>query len=114
MRLPPLPRRRPRRFDEAVKDARLKKYEELLKGYGAHLDNVDDASGENRIEVDFTGELTVSARQDFAQSARQLMTPTSEDAEHGRILSHDGGSRFLDKYVLTLYIPNLRSINDCL
>jgi hypothetical protein len=97
MRIPLRPRRRPRKVPEAVRDARLKQYEELLKGYGANLDHVDGAGGEERNDLSVVGQATVPVRQGFGQPASELMTPTSEDSERGRLISHDGASKFLDK-----------------
>jgi Fungal Zn(2)-Cys(6) binuclear cluster domain len=92
---PAPPRRRKRKLPDVDLHAKLKRYEELLKSYGAKFEDFDPRDASREMEYQFTEEATYPFRRRSIQSA-STRKDSSPGTESGRP-SVDQGMRFLDK-----------------
>jgi len=101
-RAPAPPRRRKRRSPEVGLLARLKRYEELLKSYGAKIDN---SNGEG-VVIDPEGHDMESVTSDdtagrihkgSSQAHSKMKEARSPGIENGRLVVGQGRSRYLEK-----------------
>lgn len=106
-RAPAPPRRRKRKNSpEADLAARLKRYEELLKGYGANLDAMDGSDVEVEEKRCDTGLATVANSTRDVRSRSLLgngkrIGSESPRRNTGRLVGEPGMSkRYLEKYVM--------------
>ena len=72
--------------------ARLRRYEELLKSYGANIEPTDKADSSDR---DSASERDV----DMAEDAGSHIKDDSESFPKSRLVAKDGSSRYFDEYV---------------
>ena len=99
-RAPAPPRRRPRKSPEAILLARLRRYEELLKGFGVRIEPASsDAEVARRLEHMETASDS-SITETFENPVQ--MTSKSKHArvpavEHGKIIVKNGKTRYLEK-----------------
>ncbi|TAQ84675.1 hypothetical protein B7494_g7013 [Chlorociboria aeruginascens] len=79
---PAPPRRRKRKADEDLR-ARLKRCEELLKGYGAKVESDDGVQEENEVDI---------------KPPRDISSGPEPAKRKGKLIAEHGMSRFLDNY----------------
>ena len=99
-RAPAPPRRRPRKSPEAILLARLRHYEELLKGFGVRVEAVNsDTEITRQVEamgIVSHGSATV-ADGDSGQKPAIKKETRLPAVENGRIVVKNGKTRYLDK-----------------
>ena len=99
-RAPAPPRRRPRKSPEAILLARLRRYEELLKGFGVKVEAVNGETEITRqveaMGIVTSGSPTVTHGDSSEETiAKKNVRPPS--IERGRIVVKNGKTRYLDK-----------------
>ncbi|KUJ13101.1 uncharacterized protein LY89DRAFT_673198 [Mollisia scopiformis] len=77
------PKKRKRRFPEAELLARIRRYEDALKGYGADLDAINGEGG--RTSLSYQGQSTLAAKQ--AETESNVMPRSEVVAQPTRSLS---------------------------
>ena len=99
-RAPAPPRRRPRKSPEAILLARLRRYEELLKGFGVKVEAVNsDTEMIRQVEamgiVSHGGTTVADGDPDQKTTIKKETRPPT--VESGRIVVKNGKTRYLDK-----------------
>jgi len=92
-------RRRKKRPKEGL-HARLKRYEDLLKSYGAKIEPTDDTAS---LDDASGSEQDVSITDDAASH----INGSNESFPHSRLVTKDGTSRYFDKCVCRCLLKSI-------
>lgn len=98
--MPAPPRRRKRKLPEIELQAKLQRYKDLLRGYGAQTD--EDGDDAEEFESD-QGPQSWRRHSGFGLPKRPKQTDggmmqfTSPGSEQGKMISEQGMSKYLDK-----------------
>jgi hypothetical protein len=76
--------------------AKLKRYEELLKSYGANIEPSDNGDGS---EVEGASELDLEMHEDAEPRTKKRDGPITFDETNRRLITKNGSTRYFDKYV---------------
>ena len=87
--IPPVRGKRQRKQPKEGLHARLRRFEELLRSYGANI----EASNDNEISDDIS-QQDINMNDDTPHTS-----DTTESFPHSRLITKDGTSRYFDKYV---------------
>ena len=97
---PALPRRRPRKSPEAILLAKVRRYEELLKGFGV---NIESTSSEAEMirRVENMGIVSDSSATELPKNPSQAFIRSTHHrlplVEEGKIIVRNGKTRYLEK-----------------
>ncbi len=94
-----LPGRGRQRSKKAPKEglhAKLRRYEEILKSYGA---KIDPSGNSNTSDVESVSEPDVEMAEDVDSRNKSRNGPFTFDETKTRLINKNGPSRYLDKYV---------------
>jgi Fungal Zn(2)-Cys(6) binuclear cluster domain len=89
-------RRKRRKTPKEGLHARLRRYEDLLRSYGARIESPDDADGS---DVETESDLDVDMVDDSASSCKQPNNLFAFDESKPKLVTMDGSSRYFDKCV---------------